>query len=113
MKEIDELLPVELTADRRDVIEKDVRALQEMIDGFRVQIADLEEGIRQTQVERLTIESEYKTAVEAVPGRARQIEIGAEYAARIDQIQARIASLRSNVASRRLAKTDLVVEWRS
>jgi len=113
VKEIDEALPVELSAARRAVIERDVRSLNDGIDGFRVQIADLEEGIRQTQVERLAIESEYKTAVEAVPGRAEQIAIKAEYEAMIDTIQARIASMRSDVAKRRLAKTDLVVGWRS
>ena len=76
-------------------------------------IADLDEGIRQTQIERLGVEAEYKASVEAMPGRAEQIEIRAGYEAKIDVVQSRIATLRANVADRRLAKTDLVVEWRS
>jgi len=113
VKEIDGLLPVELTATRRAEIEADIRSLQAQSDEIRLQIEDLEEGVRQTQTERLAIEREYKTAVEAVPGRAEQIAIKADYDARIDVIQARIATLRSDVAKRRLAKTDLVVGWRS
>jgi len=113
VEEIDELLPVELTADRRADIALAITALQVQIDRAALRVADLEEGIRQTQIERLGIESEYKTAVEAVPGRAQQIEIRAGYDARIDTVQARIATLRANVADRRLAKTDLVVEWRA
>lgn len=111
--EIDELLPVTLTAARRAELEAEIRALQVQVDGAGVLIADLEEGIRQTQVERLQIESAYKSKVEAVPGRMEQIEISAEYDARIDVLQARIQTLRANVADRRLAKADLVVEWRS
>lgn len=113
ISEIDELLPVELTAARRAELEAEIRALQEQIDGAGLQIADLEEGIRQTQVERLAIESAYKAKVEAVPGRAEQIDIRAEYDARIDVIQSRIMTLRANVSDRRVAKADLVVEWRA
>jgi hypothetical protein len=113
VEEIGELLPVQLTAVRRAEIEAGIRGLQSQIDEYRLQVEDLGEGIRQTQIERLTIERRYKTAVEAVPGRAEQIEIRAEYEARIDVIQARIVELRSDVARRRLAKTDLVVGWRS
>jgi len=113
ISEIDELLPVELTPDRRAELEAEIRGLQEQIDAEGVLIADLEEGIRQTQVERLAIESAYKAKVEAVPGRAEQIEIRAEYDARIDIIQSRIMTLRSNVSDRRVHKADLVVEWRS
>lgn len=113
VQEIDALLPVELSAARRGEIEAEIRDLQGLSDDASLHVADLEEGIRQTQVERLEIESEYKTAVEAVPGQADQIVIRSEYDARIDTIQARIATLRSNVADRRLAKADLVVEWRA
>lgn len=113
VKEIDGLLPVELTAVSRAEIASAIAALNAQIDGAKVTIADLEEGIRQTQVERLEVESVYKAAIEAMPGRAEQIDIRAGYEAKIDTIQARILTLRANVADRRLAKTDLVVEWRS
>ena len=113
VQEIAELLPVELSAVRRGEIEAEIRDLQALRDEAALHVADLEAGIRLTQVERLEIESEYKTAVEAVPGRAEQIEIRTKYNAQIDTIQARIATLRANVAARRLAKTDLVVEWRA
>jgi hypothetical protein len=112
-KEIDELLPVQLTAERRAEIESRVRALQAEIDEFRLEIEDLDEGIRQTQVERLEIETRYQGLVGQVPGRVEQVTIRAEWESRIDVIQARVAELRANVADRRLAKIGLTVEWRS
>ena len=113
VKEIDSLLPVELTAESRADLALAISALNVKIDGGKIVIADLEEGIRQTQIERLEVEAAYKASVEAMPGRAEQIEIRAGYEAKIDVVQSRIATLRANVADRRLAKTDLVVEWRS
>jgi len=111
--EIAALLPVELSAERRAEIEAEIRELQNLSDEAAAHIADLESGIRQTQIERLEIEATYKAEIEAVPGRADQIDIQAEYAGKMDVLEARIATLRANVADRRLAKTDLVVEWRS
>lgn len=113
VKEIDELLPVQLTAERRAEIEARVRTLQAETDEFRLEIEDLDEGIRQTQIARLDIETRYQAQVDQVPGRAEQITIRADWEARIDIIQARIAELRANVADRRLAKTALTVGWRS
>lgn len=113
VKEIDELLPVTLTAERRAEIESEIRQAQAASDEHRLQIEDLEEGIRQTQVERLQIQSDYDAEVTAVPGRADQIEIAAEYNARIDVIQARIVELRADIAQRRLDKAELNVGWRS
>ncbi len=110
--EIDSLLPVELTAETRADLALAISALNVQIDGGKNEIAVLENGIRQTQAERLEVEGAYKAAIEAVPGRAEQIEIRSEYESRIDLVQARIVTLRANVADRRLAKTDLVVEWR-
>ena len=113
VREIDELLPVTLTAERRAELDSEIRQAQAAIDEYRLQIEDLEEGIRQTQVERLGIETDYNAETTAVPGRAEQIDIAAEYNASIDVIQARIVELRSDIAQRRLDKAELNVGWRS
>jgi len=113
VKEIDELVPVRLGPERRAELDSEIRTAQAAIDEFRLQIEDLEEGIRQTQVQRLGIETDYNAETTAVPGRAEQIDIGARFNAQIDVIQARIVELRSDIAQRRLDKAELNVGWRS
>lgn len=113
VREIDELLPVQLTAARRSEVESQIRTLQAEADQLRLEIEGLEAGIRETQVKRLEVEAEYRSKVDAVPGQADQIAIKAEYDAMIDVIQARIVELKSDIAQRRLDKTELTVGWRS
>jgi len=113
IREIAEQLPVQLTAERRAEIDQEIRRLQSEVDLARVRIEELEQGIRETQSERFSIETEYRQRVDQVPGRMEQLDIEAEYNKRIDLIESRIAELRANIADRRLAKADLVVEWRS
>lgn len=112
IREIDEQLPVQLTAERRLEIDQEIARLLGEVDESRVRVEELEQGIRETQTERVAIETEYRQKVGQVPGRVEQLDIEAEYNKRIDLIESRIAELRANVAERRLAKADLVVEWR-
>jgi len=112
IKRIDELLPVRLTAEARATIEDQVRTLQATVDDYRNQVAALQQTISATQAERLAIEQKYDKELAEMPGREDQIAIRAQWATAIDRIQSRIAELRSNVAAKRLEKSELVVEWR-
>jgi hypothetical protein len=112
IKRIDALLPVRLTAEARATIEDQVRGLQATVDDYRNQVAALQQTISATQAERLAIEQKYDKQLAEMPGREDQIAIQAQWATTIDRIQSRIAELRSNVASKRLEKSELVVEWR-
>jgi len=112
IKRIDELLPVRLTAEARATIEDQVRTLQATVDDYRNQVAALQQKIAQTQSSRLEIEQRYDTDLAKMPGREEQIAIRAKWATTIDRIQSRIAELRSDVAAKRLEKSELLVEWR-
>lgn len=113
IREIDELLPIQLTPESRAEIEDRLRVIGSDVDRLRSEIEELNVGIRETQVERIEIESAYRDQRDAVPGRLEQIEIRAEFDARIDVIESRISELRANIAARRLAKAELTVEWRA
>lgn len=112
IEEIDEQLPVQLAADRRVEIQQTVDAAAASIDRLRVEIEQIEETVRELQIERRGLDVELQDRVTALPGKSEQIAIRARFDARIDDIKSRIAVLRSNVADQRIKKADLVVEWR-
>lgn len=113
VEEIDEQLPVQLAAARRAEIQRDVDAAGASVDQLRLEIAEITETIRAAQLDRQILDVELQSKIEELPGRFEQIAIRAKFNARIDAIKTRIAVLRSNVAELRIAKTDLVIEWRT
>jgi len=112
-EEIDELMLVTLSADRRVELETAVSDLDVEIADWRARIAELQETIREVQIEKSDLESELEGRLLALPGREEQIVIRLASDEKTDEIQRRISLLKANVADLRLRKTALLVEYRS
>lgn len=112
-EEIDEALRLTLSLEEKQAFQIQIAELAAAVSRVQGEIDALRETIRVVQVEKSELEQELQSSIDALPGRDEQIVIRSEYDALIDDIQSRIAVFRSNIAELRIAKSRLLVEYRS
>lgn len=113
IREIEELLEVELSLERRNELTLERVTLTSEIAGIETAIARLREEIRSVQGDRESLERELEVQITALPGAEDQIAIRAEFRTLIGGIQGSISAHRENIAELRIEKSQLSFEYRS
>lgn len=113
IREIEELLEVELSLERRQELAVERVAFVSEIASLETDIAWLREEIRGVQRDRESLERELEEQITALPGAEDQIAIRFEFRSLIGGIQGRIKAHRENIAELRIEKSQLSFEYRS